>query len=131
MKKTRILFILIAAMLLVGCGAGNANSLANNKYEFVSVSTKGDTLTAAQLNGIGGEHPKVSFTDNEMNLFYVAQYPAIEYTYVDNGKYKLTIETENGEKVEVGSLTEDAEKQIKIDFSIEGTAQTYVFKLAE
>lgn len=133
MKKTVCLVIIMIAILVTGCGAGatNANSLAKNKYEFVSVSTKGDTLTAAQMNGIGAAHPTVSFTDKEMDLFYTAQYPAIEYSYVSDGKYKLTIETENGDKEEIGSLVEDSEKQIQINFSIGGISQTYIFKPAE
>lgn len=134
MKKIVTVIMLIITMSLTGCGADtgsantNTNSLGKNVYEFVSVSTNGDTVTAAQMNGLGSAHPTVSFTDKEMNLFYVAQYPPIEYTYVSDGKYKLAIVKEDGGKAEIGTLTEDSQKQIQIYFSIEGTNQTYVFK---
>lgn len=135
MKRILITMLALVMLFCAACAtSGNAKNkgLEGTNTSFVELNNGTDTITAAEMNGLGQSHPTVSFTKEEMNLSaYGMNYPVMVYEETATNQYKLSIvNAETKVKTEVGSISV-AEDVLTINLKIEDVTQKFTFGITK
>ncbi len=134
--KTKKLFTLILLMLLLSCfliGCGeNSKNLADTKTEFVEEIIKGNTLTLAQMNGLGEPAPTLTFKKADVTLVTHGATLPMKYRAKDDTTFLLTAHNEDTNKdVDCGYIKISGDSlTVKIEFEGADTLE-YHFTIVE